>query len=153
MARDATDPDQGSGPANRPHQGTVQQIGPRPRDFLSGPDTRLRDLLAFALAAEAGRALTPDGIEALRKKAEAELQVHALRTLHNRVETIRHEAVADFVARMPRGLSFSRVVIANLVAIGVAGVLALATMSGEPPLLDALGDVLGQIVARLFAGP
>lgn len=153
MARDATGPDQGSGPANRPRQGTVQQIAPWPRDFLSGPDTRLRDLLAFALAAEAGRAVTPDGIEALRKKAEAELQAHAMRTLHNRVETIRLEAVAEFPARTPRGLSFSRVVIANLVAIGVAGVLALAASLGEPPLLDALRDVLAQIFARFFTGP
>jgi hypothetical protein len=127
--------------------------GPLPRDFLSGPDTRLRDLLAFALAAEAGRPVPPGGIEALRNKAEAELHTHAFRILHNQVETIRHEAITEQMGRMSRGLSFSRVVIANLVALGVVGVLALAATSGEPPLLDALRDVLAQLLARFFTGP
>lgn len=123
------------------------------RDVLAGPETRMRDLLAFALAAEAGRPVPPGAIETLRNKAEAELQAHAFRLLHNQVETIRREAVAEQISRMPRGLSFSRVVIANLVAIAVATVLAVLMTSGEPPLLDALRDVLAQLLARLFAGP
>jgi len=126
---------------------------PSPRAFLAGPETRLRDLLAYALAAEAGRPVAPAAIEELRNKAEAELQAHAFRVLHNQVETIRRDAVAEQMSRMSRGLSFSRVVIANLVAIAVAAVLALLMTLGEPPLLDALRDVLAQLLARLFAGP
>jgi len=126
---------------------------PALRDFLAGPDTRLRDLVAFALAAEAGRPVPPAGVEGLRNKAEADLQAHAFRLLHNQVETIRREAVAEQMARMSRGLSFSGVVIANLLALAVAGVVALAATTGEPPLIQALRDVLAQLVARLFAGP
>jgi hypothetical protein len=140
-------------PASAPAAAKPPPAGPLPRDFLAGPDTRLRDLLAFALAAEAGRPVPPGGIEALRNKAEAELHTHAFRILHNQVETIRHEAITEQMGRMSRGLSFSRVVIANLVALGVVGVLALAATSGEPPLIDALRDVLAQLLARFFAGP
>jgi hypothetical protein len=165
MARDATGPDQPAPTtAAPPPQGVLPPAaaaratsaapaGPLLRDFLAGPDTRLRDLVAFALAAEAGRPVPPSGIEALRNKAEAELHAHAFLILHNQVETIRHEAITDQMGRMSRGLSFSRVVIANLVALGVVGVLALAATSGEPPLIDALRDVLAQLLARIFAGP
>lgn len=77
---------------------------------------------------------------------------HTHRVPQNETKTIRQDAIPDIVIRLASGLSFSRFVISNLVAIGVAGVLALAAISGEPPLLDAPRDVLAQIIARFFAG-
>ena len=94
-----------------------------------------------------------DEVEAFRKKAEAKMLSHARRVPDNETKTIRQDAIPDCILRLSSGLSFSRFVIANLVAIGLAGVLALAAISGEPPLLDAPRDVLAQIIARFFAGP
>ncbi len=95
----------------------------------------------------------PGPIEAGWKKPKAELQAPVRRPPQSETATIRYRAVSSCMARLPHGLSLSRFVIANLMAIAVAGVLALATASGEPPLLDALRDVFAPIVARLFAGP
>ena len=93
-----------------------------------------------------------DEVEAFRKKAEAKMLAHARRAPDNETKTIREDAVPDCILRLACGLSFSRFVIVNLVAIGLAGVLALAARSGGPPLLDAPRDVLAQIIARFFAG-
>lgn len=139
-------PASGTAPAEPPAQ------GPALRDFLAGEETRLRDLLAFAMAAEAGREATPAAIEGLRQKAEADLHAHAFRLLHNQVETIRHQAVQEHFSRVTRGLSFSRVLIANLVALAVAAVLALLATSGEPSFLDRLRDGSAQLLARLLTG-
>lgn len=78
---------------------------------------------------------------------------HAGRSLQSDATTIRQYAIPDAIVLISHGLSFSRFVIANLVAIGVVDVLALAAISGEPPRLGALRDVLAQIIARFFAGP
>ena len=91
-------------------------------------------------------------VEAFRKKAETPMLAHARCAPVNETKTIRQDAVSDCIVRSASGLSFSRFVIANLVAIGLAGVLALTAISGKPPLLDALRDVLAQIIARFFAG-
>jgi hypothetical protein len=125
---------------------------PALRDFLGGEETRLRDLLAFALAAEAGSAPTPATVEALRHKAEADLHAHAFRLLHNQIETIRHQAVQEHFTRVSRGLSFSRVLTANLVAFAIVAVLALAATSGEPSVLDRLRDGFAPLLARFLTG-
>lgn len=99
-------------------------------DFLTGSEARLRDLLAFGMAVEAGRPVTEEGVETLRRKAEAELQAHAFRVLHNRVETIRREAMDEQLARAPRGATFSQAVVANLLAMVLAaGVLTLVWLA------------------------
>lgn len=108
--------------------------GPALPDFLAGSETRLRDLLAYAMAVEAARPLGPDGVEGLRRKADAELRGHAFRELHNRVEDIRRDAMDEQVARMPRGLSFSAVVAANLAALGLGATLALLVWLASPLL-------------------
>ncbi|WP_304807154.1 hypothetical protein [Falsiroseomonas sp.] len=103
-------------------------------DFLTDrPDDRLRDLLAFALAVEAARPMEP---EALRGKAEAELQAHAFRTLHNQAEAIRLEAARDQIARLPRGPGLLKLVLANLLAIALAAGAAYAIWL-RPDLLPA----------------
>jgi hypothetical protein len=84
-------------------------------DFITDrADDRLRDLLAFAMAVEAARPVEP---ETLRRKAEAELQAHAFRTLHNQAEAIRLEAAKDQIARLRRGPGFLKLVLANLLAV------------------------------------
>jgi hypothetical protein len=103
-------------------------------DFLSGSETRLRDLLAFGMAVEAGRPLPPDGVETLRRKAEADLQAHAFRLLHNQVETIRRDAMQEQVARLPRGLSFSQAVVANLLGLILAGGIVTLLWLASPHL-------------------
>jgi hypothetical protein len=90
--------------------------------FLAGPDTRLRDLLAFGMAVEAGKPLAPGDISALRQKAEAELATHAVRTLHNRVEEIRLDAAAEALSRAARASGgLGTVILGNLIALAVAG--------------------------------
>lgn len=127
----------GGGAPDKPSAATP----PRLADYLSGePDRRLADLLAYALAVEAG----PDspGPEILRGRAEAELANHAARTMHNRIEEIRHEAVRDHVGsiRQPPGLL--RLVFANLVALGLAG-LGWLWLSQRPDLLAILRGWMG----------
>jgi len=91
--------------------------------------------------------------EAFRTEAEAKMLSHARRALHSAAKTIRQDAIPDCIDPLANRLSFSRFVIANLVAIDVTGVLALAAISGEAPRLGALRDVFAPIDARLFAGP
>lgn len=121
-------------------------------DFVAGDDTRLRDLLAFGMAVEAGRVPGPDGIPDLRRKADAELEAHAFRVLHNQAEQIRRQAVDDQLARMPRGLSFIGAALASAVGI----VLFLAALAilwlAAPTLVAELPDYLAQLAARLHPG-
>ena len=112
----------------------------------------------YAGGPDQGRA-PPDGsvpfgkVEAFLKRAEAKMLAHTRRFLQIDTTTIRQYAIPDCITLISHGLSFSRFVIANLVAIGVVVVLALAAISGEPPRLGALRDGLAQIIARFFAGP
>ena len=52
----------------------------------------------------------------------------------NRVEDIRRDAMDEQVARMPRGLSFSAAVAANLAALGLGATLALLAWLASPLL-------------------
>ncbi len=113
--------------------------------FLAGDETRLRDLIAFGLAAEAGR-IGPDGIEGLRRKAEADLHAHAFRHLHNEVERIRREAVDEERGRAPRANGFLRLVLANLAALAGFTLLLIVLQAANPGLLTGLAHA----IARLF---
>jgi hypothetical protein len=107
--------------------------GPSLDAFRSGlADHRLRDLLAFAMAVEAGKPTGAEGVEALRRQADADLESYAFRTLHNRVEAIRREAIDEQIARSQPTTGFLGLVVANLVAIAIAaaGLAALAWWLG-----------------------
>jgi hypothetical protein len=102
------------------------------------PEDKLIAQLAFAMAAEAG---TPprdaDAIRSLRDRARAALSDFAFRYLHNRVAEIRAEAVAEASAASRRGPSFLRLVLANLVALGLCGA-AFAALTANPHLIARL---------------
>jgi hypothetical protein len=111
---------------------------PSPSAFREGEETRLRDLLAFAMAAEAGQPVGPGDIASLRQKAEADLQAHAFRTLHNQVEAIRIEAMREGMQRGGRGPGLLRLVIGNLVAIAIAAGLGWLAWRHQADLLTLL---------------
>jgi len=121
-------------------------------DFLSGSDARLRDLLAFGMAAETGRPLGPDGVAGLRRQAEAELEAYAFRLLHNQAETIRRQAMDEQIARLPRGISFSGAVAANLAALVLGGVLLIFAWLVAPDFFAELSAQLAQLLARFSVG-
>jgi hypothetical protein len=105
-------------------------------DFLTGrEDDRLRDLLAFAMAVEAARPTDP---EAMRGKAEAELQAHAFRTLHNQAETIRLEAAREQLSRSGRSIGFTGVFGASLLALLFGAAIALVLWSQRANLMPLL---------------
>jgi hypothetical protein len=103
---------------------------------------RTADLLAFAIATERGYPPTPDAIERARREADAVLGDYSLRYLHNTVEQIRQEAVADHLGRLRPPPGFVRLVTANLVAIAVAGALAW-WLGSRPEIRTALEGLLG----------
>lgn len=104
---------------------------PRLQHFLTGrADERLAELLAFALATEAGGGAA----DPFRARAAADLADHAARTMHNRIEEIRRDAVADQLRSLRRPLGFGRTVAANLVALAI-GAAAAAWLHGQPALL------------------
>lgn len=104
---------------------------PRLQHFLSGnADERLVDLLAFAMATEAGGGAA----EPFRAKAAAALGDHAARTMHNRIEEIRRDAMAEQLRGLRRPLGFGRTVVANLVTLLIAAA-AGAWLYGQPALL------------------
>jgi hypothetical protein len=114
-----------------------------PAAFRSGrEEDRLADLLAFAMAAEAGEPPTAESVDRLRRRAGTELTDHAFRLLHNRVEEIRRDAVAEALGRLPRPPGFATIVVANLLALLLCGgALWLAAGSGWlAPLSRALGS-------------
>jgi hypothetical protein len=137
-------------PPNRPPETPQPNIALN--DFLSESDVRLRDLLAFGMAVEAGRPLGPDGVAGLRRKAEAELEAHAFRLLHNQAETIRRQAMDDQLARLPRGLSFSGVVAANLAALVLGLVVQTLAWLAAPGFFADLSAQLAQFLARFSVG-
>jgi hypothetical protein len=111
---------------------------PSPSAFREGEETRLRDLLAFAMAAEAGQPVGPGDIASLRQRAEAELHAHAFRTLHNQVEAIRTEALREGMQRSARGPGLFRLVLGNLLAIAVAAGLGWLAWRHQADLLTLL---------------
>jgi len=131
---------------------TPAPLGVGLQDFLTSGETRLRDLLAFGLAVEAGRMPTSDGIVALHRKAEAELEAHAFRVMHNQAEQIRRQAVDDHIARAPKGLTVVGATFATMV--GITLFLALLTLIwlAAPNLFGELLAHLAQLAARLHPG-
>jgi hypothetical protein len=107
--------------------------GPRPavpalEAFRAGRSDaeRTADLLAFAIATERGLPQTPDGIERARQDADAALGDYSLRYLHNHVAELRQEAIAEHLGRLRQPPGFFGLVIANLVALALAGAFFLA---------------------------
>jgi hypothetical protein len=121
---------------------------PALRDFLGAEESRLRDLLAFGMAVQAGRPPGPDGVDGLRRKAEADLHAYAFRLLHNQVEEIRRQAIAEQLDRMPRPLGFPGAVLANLAALALAAAIVAVTLALDPTIPSRLADLL----ARLSGG-
>jgi hypothetical protein len=117
-------------PTSRPADGirAVEPGLPSPSAFLDGDETRLRDLLAFAMAAEAGQPVGPGDIASLRRKAEADLQAHAFRT----------EALRDGMQRSARGPGLLRLVLGNLIAIAIAAGLGWLAWRHQAELLTFL---------------
>jgi hypothetical protein len=135
-----------------PRQPEVLPIGPSLAEFRAGEDSRLRDLLAFAMAVEGGRPLGNDGVDALHRRADAELEAHAFRVLHNQVEAIRRQAMDEELARVARrGQSFPGAVLANLVALAIAGAIVLTASRLDPDIFTRLADQLAQLVAQITA--
>ena len=106
-----------------------------------GQDTRLADLLAFGIAAERGDAVTPEAVERAQREAEAALSDFAFRYLHNTVEQVRRDAVAEHLGRLRQPPGFLRLVLANLVALAVA-VAAGGWLALHPHLLAGLSGLL-----------
>lgn len=111
--------------------------------FRAGRSTedRIVDLLAFAIAAEGGQPATPETIERLRQQAEATLSDHAFRYLHNSIEQIRREAAAEQLAKLPRPPGFGTLLLANLAALAIAGLVA-GWLSLHPATLAGLAGLL-----------
>lgn len=103
-----------------------------------GPEDKLIAQVAFAMAAEGG---TPprdaEAIQVLRNQATTALSEFAFRYLHNRVDEIRKEAAAEATTGAARGPGFLRLVLANLVALGLWGA-ALYALAGNTHLLARL---------------
>jgi hypothetical protein len=149
-------PEEGAAPRQAPVAGPRPALRPGEafgvKEFLTGEDTRLRDLLAFGMAVEAGRLSGPDGIAEFRRKADADLEAHAFRVLHNQAETIRRQAADDQLARLPRGQSFFGTVFATMVGIALFLTLLMLTWLAAPNLFDAFHAHLAQLAARLRSG-
>lgn len=111
----------------------------------ANPDQRLRDLLAFAMAVEKAQPVTREGIEDLYRQAEQELHKDAFRTLHNRVEEIRREAMEEERARTRRPAGFLKLILAAL----IGSLLATQAL----PLLRMLPwDQAQLLITRYFGG-
>ncbi|HYZ32710.1 MAG TPA: hypothetical protein VE684_10580 [Crenalkalicoccus sp.] len=98
--------------------------GPAAFQAGEGEDARLAGRIAFALAAETGEEATPEAVLRLRQQADRLLAEHAFRYLHNTIEQIRRDAIAEHLGRLPRPPGFGRIVLANLVALAIAGAAA-----------------------------
>lgn len=106
-----------------------------------GEEFRLADLLAFALAAEKGQPATPEAVDRLRHEAAAALGDHAFRYLHNSVEQVRRDAVAEHLGRIRKPPGFVALVAANLLALAIAGGAA-AWLALHPETLAGLSGLL-----------
>ena len=84
-------------------------------------EDRITGLLAFALAAERREEASPETIARSQREAEAALCDNALRYLHNNIERLRQEAVAEQIGRLRPPPGFLRLVAANLVALAIVG--------------------------------
>lgn len=118
------------------------QAAPALSAFAPEGPGRLAGLLAFALAVEAGAPATPEEIARLRARAAAELDAHAVTTMHNRIQEIRQEAVVEHLAHLPRPLGFFGAFCASLLAL-LLGAAAAAWLSGHGEMLHRLLAVFG----------
>jgi hypothetical protein len=84
-------------------------------------EDRITGLVAFAIAAERREEASPETIVRSQREAEAALCDHALRYLHNNIERLRQEAVAEQMGRLRPPPGFLRLVGANLVALAIVG--------------------------------
>ena len=84
-------------------------------------EDRITGLLAFALAAERGDEASRETVIRCQREAETALCDYALRYLHNNIERIRQEAVAEQIGRLRHPPGFLRMVAANLVALVIIG--------------------------------
>jgi len=102
-------------------------------------------LLAFALAAEATGAAMPPGVAAAlpqhRQAALTALTEHAFRYLHNTIEQVRRDAVAEQLGTLRRPPGIAKLVLANLLALGIAGLLA-AWVALNPAIRAGLAGLL-----------
>ena len=89
-----------------------------------GAEDRLVELLAFAMAAERKEEVTPESVERLRQEAGTALSDFAFRYLHNTIDQVRRDAVAEHLGQLRQPPGFLRLVLANLVALGLAGLAA-----------------------------
>lgn len=121
----------------------MSDVTPSLADFRSGQggDNRLIDLLAFGLAAERGEPVTPELVEGLRREAAKALSDYSFRYLHNTVEQVRRDAVAEHLGRLRPPPGFLRLVLANLVALALAG-LAGGWLALHPATLAGLSGLL-----------
>ncbi|MFC7539406.1 hypothetical protein ACFQU2_07935 [Siccirubricoccus deserti] len=69
------------------------------------------------------------------------LSEHAFRYLHNTVEQIRHDAVAEHLGGLRRPPGFARMVLANLLALVLVG-LAAGWVALHPETLAGLAGLL-----------
>ena len=113
------------------------------RPWLAGRpgEERLVDLLAFALACEQGEATSPEVMHARREQAHAALATYSIRNLHNRVAEIRQDAVMEYMGRFARPAGFLKIVMANLLALLLFGLLGGALYL-HPETLAALAGLL-----------
>ena len=124
----------------------TQPVGgdlPEPAAFQADHpgESRLTGLLAFALAAERREPTDPDTVARLKREAEAALCDHAFRYLHNNIERLRREAVAEQLGHLPQPPGLLRLVTANLVALAIAGV-AGGWLALHPETLAGLTGLL-----------
>lgn len=102
-----------------------------PSEFLSGqPEERMTDLMAFALAVEAGEMPGEAAVARMRIRASAELADHAARLTHNRIDEIRRDVVAEHLGRLRPPPGFATLVLANLVAIACVGAVGFWVAAG-----------------------
>ena len=105
------------------------------------PEDRVLDLLAFAIATEASDPTTPEAVEQSRQAAQTALSEYAFRYLHNTIEQIRREAAAEQLAKLPRPPGFGAILLANLVALAIAGAVA-GWLALHPSTLAGLAGLL-----------
>lgn len=121
----------------------LARVLPDPAAFRGSPgeEDALVSQLAFARAIERGEtAPAPETIAALRAQATADLSDFAFRYLHNRVEEVRRDAVASLLSQLGRPPGFARLVLANLIALALAGAAGLWLATHPETLAGLIGQ-------------
>lgn len=129
---------------------TITRIKPLPSDLPTEPlhpeqfrqgapagEDPIIGRVAFALATERGEPAAPEVVERLRNEAAAALSTYAFRYLHNATEEVRRQAIAEHVGRLRPPPGFLRLLLANLLALGIAAGIA-GWAATQPERVDAL---------------